>query len=300
MNLRKLLSGRVAHRTLGLALGTALSASLAAGAAQAEPAMWVVKDKDSTIYMIGTVHLLRSETTWKTPKIEKALADSQELWLEIVDVDDQAAMQPLIMKHGVDQQKPLSAKLTDAQKAKLAAVSAKYGVNPAQMEPLKPWLVGLTFSVLPIQKAGFDPNAGVDRVLKAAAVKEGDKIAAFETTEQQVMFFAGMSEAEQIAFMEAALDDADRGVAVLDQLAEAWAKGDVDTIGKVMNDEMKADAPQVYDLLLTQRNIRWAEKIDQMLEGSGTHLVAVGAGHLAGPDSVQVQLKKRGIEAKRH
>ncbi|HYF22350.1 MAG TPA: TraB/GumN family protein [Caulobacteraceae bacterium] len=298
--MKKLLASRVAHRALGLALGAVMSAGLMAGAARAEPAMWVVKDKDSTIYMIGTVHLLRQETAWKTPKIEKALADSKELWLEIVDVDNEAAMQPLIMKHGVDQQKPLSSKLTDAQKAKLAAVSAKYGLNPAQLEPLKPWLVGLTFSVLPIQKAGFDPNAGVDRVLKAAAVKEGDKIAAFETTEEQIGFFAGMDEAEQIAFMESALDDADRGVAVLDQLANAWAAGDVDTIGKVMNEEMKADAPEVYDLLLTQRNIRWAEKIDQLLDGSGTHLVAVGAGHLAGPDSVQAQLKKRGIEAKRH
>ncbi|NEX93014.1 TraB/GumN family protein [Caulobacter sp. 17J65-9] len=289
----------IANRTAGLALGVFASASLLAGAASAEPAVWVVKDKDSTIYLVGTVHLLKSDAAWRTPKIEKAIADSTELWLEMVDVDNPAAMAPLVQKYGMDPAKPLSAKLTPEQNAKLAAVAGKYGVDPANLQQLRPWYVGLLFTVIPLHAAGFDPNNGVDKLIKAQADKEGDTVKGFETMEQQIRLFADLPEADQVDFLVQSLDDASDGVEVLDKLAKAWEAGDVDTIAKVMNAEMKADAPELYDRLLTQRNIRWADQIQTLLKGSGTQLVAVGGGHLAGPDSVQAQLKKRGVKAKR-
>lgn len=289
-----------ARRTLGLMLGGVAAATLMAAApASAEPALWVVKDKDSTLYLFGTVHLLKSDVVWNAPKVKKAMADSKELYLEITDVDggDQAKTQQLVAQIGLDLARPLSSKLTDAQKAKLAKVGAEYGVPVQNLEPLKPWLVGLTFSVLPLQKAGFDPNAGVDRLLKAQAVAEGDTIKAFETTEQQLRFFDSLPEAEQIAFLEQALDDAGEGVATLQKLVDAWSAGDPDAIGHIMNDEMKTRSPALYDMLLTRRNQDWAGQIEKIMAGSGTHFVAVGAGHLAGPDSVQAQLAKRGIKA---
>jgi uncharacterized protein YbaP (TraB family) len=291
-----------ARRTLAAALGgVAAAALLAAAPAASEPALWVVKDEDSTVYLFGTVHLLRSDTTWNTPRIQKAMEDSKELWLEIVDVDgqDQAKMQQLVAQIGLDPARPLSSKLNDAQKAKLAEVAAEYGVPVQNLEPLKPWLAGLTFALLPLQKAGFDPNAGVDKLLKAQAEKEGDAIRAFETTEQQLRFFDNLPEAQQVAFLEQALEDAEEGVALLDKLVEAWAAGDSDTIGRILNDEMKTEAPELYDVLLTKRNEDWAGQIEKIMAGSGTHFVAVGAGHLAGPDSVQAKLAARGLKAER-
>jgi uncharacterized protein YbaP (TraB family) len=288
------------RRALGAALGLGLAWSvLAPAAAQAEPAMWVVKDADSTIYLFGTVHLLKTDVVWNTPKVRAAMAASQELWLEILDDEDAAKLAPLVQQLGVDTQRPLSSKLNAAQKAKLAKVAAKYGMTPAQLEPLRPWMVALTFSVLPLQKAGWDPNAGVDKLLRAQAVKEGDRLRAFETAEQQMRFFADLPEARQIEYLELVLDDADQGVALMDRLAKAYAAGDPETIGALLSAEMKADAPQLYEVLLTRRNIAWADQIKTMLAGKGTHFIAVGAGHLAGPDSVQVQLARRGIKAER-
>jgi uncharacterized protein YbaP (TraB family) len=94
--------------------------SLVAVTARAEPAMWVVKDHDSTIYLIGTVHLLRPDMVWKSEKVMKAVAESTELWIEIADTDDEAAAAALIQKHGVDPANPLSEKLNAKQKEKLA------------------------------------------------------------------------------------------------------------------------------------------------------------------------------------
>lgn len=299
MNLATLLAtaGRTA---VGAALGLGLAWSvLAPQTAQAEPAMWVVKDRDSTIYLFGTVHLLKKDANWNTPKVQAAMAESKELWLELIDAEDSAKLGPVIQQLGVDAQRPLSSKLTAAQNAKLAKVAAEYGIQPAQLEPLKPWLAAVTLSLLPLQKAGWDANAGVDKLLRAQAVKEGDALMAFETAEQQMRFFADLPEPLQVNYLDQVLDDTAQGVALMDRLAAAYLAGDPDTIGRIMTVEMKTEAPELYAALLTRRNVAWAAQVQKMLAGKGTHFVAVGAGHLAGPDSVQVQLAKRGIKARR-
>jgi uncharacterized protein YbaP (TraB family) len=196
-------------------------------------------------------------------------------------------------------QRPLSSKLNAAQKAKLAKVAAQHGINPAQLEPMKPWLAALTFSLAPLQKAGWDANAGVDKLLQAQAVKEGDKLQGFETAEQQMRFFADLPEPLQVEYLDQTLDDAGRGLALMDEIAAAYARGDSDAIGRIMSAELQADAPEIYDVLLTKRNQAWADQIQKVLAGKGTHFVAVGAAHLAGPDSVQAQLAKRGVKAQR-
>jgi uncharacterized protein YbaP (TraB family) len=267
---------------------------------KAEPAMWVIRDKDSTIYLVGTLHLLRHETEWNAARVKKTVTESSELWLEVANIDDQASILPIMAQYGIDREKTLSSKLNAAQKEKLAKVAATYGVPMASLEAMQPWMAALMFAVIPMQKAGYDPNAGVDRLLKAQAEKEGDKIHGFETAEEQVRFFAELPESDQIAFLEEMLGDAEKGMAQLEKLARAWIDGDNETIGHILVNEFKKEAPAVYEKFLVQRNIAWSEKIDGILKGSGVQQIAVGAAHLAGPDSLQVQLAKRGIKAERY
>jgi len=281
-------------------LGAVAAPIVLAVVARAEPAMWVIRDKDSTIYLIGTLHLLRHDTEWNAAKVRKAVAESSELWLEVADIDDQASVAPIIAQYGMDREKTLSSKLNATQKEKLAKLAATYGVPLASLEPMKPWMAALMFAVLPLQKAGYDPNAGIDRLLKAQAEKEGDKIYGFETAEEQVRFFAELPESEQIAFLEETLGDAEKGLAQLEKLAKAWIDGDNETIGNILVNEFKKEAPAVYEKFLVQRNIAWSEKIAEILKGSGVQQIAVGAAHLAGPDSLQVQLAKRGIKVERY
>jgi uncharacterized protein len=268
--------------------------------AKAEPAMWVIRDKDSTIYLIGTIHLLRHDADWNSTKVMKTLKESTELWLEVANINDQASTVPLITQYGMDAEKTLSSKLNAAQNAKLSKVAARYSFPQEGFEQMNPWMAALTFEVLPLLNAGYDPDAGVDLVLKAQAEKEGDKVYGFETAEKQVRFLAEMSQAEQVAFLDATLDDADKGTEQLEKLAKAWMDGDTDTIGQLLVNDFKKEAPAAYDKLVVQRNIAWAGKIAKMLEGSGVQQIAVGAAHLAGPDSLQVQLAKRGIKAEKY
>jgi uncharacterized protein YbaP (TraB family) len=289
-------------RTLAAAAASlALAAPLAmATPAAAEPALWVIKDADSTIYLFGTVHLLRKEVVWKTPKIAKAMDEAQDLTLEIADLNPpQDKLLPLIQKYGLDPTHPLSGKLTAEENAKLAKVCTVFGMNPALLDPLRPWLVSLQLSLLPIIKAGYDPAAGVDTLLKAAADARGEPVTGFETMEQQLSFFAGLPPEVEIEYLRQTLDQVDQVVPQLDALEGAWEAGDVDAIARIMNSDMAIKAPRLYALLLVNRNKDFAAQLKTKLAGKGVSFVAVGAAHLAGKDSVQAQLATLGIRAKR-
>jgi len=273
---------------------------LAVASAKAEPAMWVIKDADSTIYLIGTMHLLKHDTEWNAEKVKKTVHESTELWLEVADLDNDAALAPLMMKLGIDQAHPLSSKLNEEQRKKLEKIAGTYGVPVATLEPMQPWLAAVFLAVGPIMKAGYDPKAGVERMLSAQAKAEGDQVRGFETAEEQLQILAGLSEAEQIAFLTSVFDDLEKGVDLVDKLAKAWIDGDINTITQLSVDDIKKEVPTVYQKFIVRRNIAWSEKIAGMLKGSGVQLIAVGAAHLVGPDSVQAQLAKRGIKAERY
>lgn len=282
-----------------LAACAALAAvALAVSPAAADPALWVVRDKDSTLYLLGTVHALKPDTVWRTPAIDRALTDADELWLE-VDTDDTAGMQNLVRQYGLDPAHPLSGKLTPDQLARFRAAVSTLGADPANFEPFRPWLAGLTLGVAPLLKGGFDPKSGVEEKLKAVVRAEGKPIRTLETQEQQLRFFADLPPRVELDFLLSSLDEASEATSMLDTLVTVWSAGDVERLGALMNEEMAAKYPGLYDILLVQRNKAWAGQIETLLKGKGVAVIAVGAAHLAGPDSVQVQLARRGLTAER-
>ena len=299
------LASRLAAGTaLGVGLFAAVAGTpdfaLAQEAHQPGPAMWIVSDEDSTIYLFGTVHLLKPETQWRTPELDAALAEAAELWLEVPNVDDQAAAMPLIQQYGLNiGGQPISSLLTDEENAQLQAAAAAIGVPPQAMEVMQPWLVGLQVSVAAMIRAGYDPASGVDTRLKASADEAGTPVRGFETIEQQFRFFHDLPQEIQLQFLRQSLATWEEADEMLDAMVELWSAGDVEGFEALVVDEMKAEWGELYDVLLTRRNADWAGQIQTMLEGSGTTFIAVGAAHLAGDDSVQSMLEDRGVTVTR-
>jgi uncharacterized protein YbaP (TraB family) len=308
----------VARSALGAALGLGLAVTVAfqpaeafaQAAAPAEaapalrvvpraegagPAMWIVRDADSTLYLFGTVHVLRPTTAWGSARVDAAFDSADQVWFEISNPDDQAAIMPLIQRHGISPDRPLSSLLTETEMTDLDAAATAAGMSAAQLDVFRPWLAGLTLSVAPLVKAGYDPQSGVELVLKARADAAGKPVQGFETIDKQVGILAGMSEADQLSFLRSTLEAWDEATVELDRMVDAWAAGDVATLEAVSVDEMRAEAPAVYEALLVKRNTDWAGQIQTLLEGSGTVFIAVGAAHLAGDDSVQAILRQRGV-----
>lgn len=287
---------RLARRACAAAAALLLGLATPAGA---EPALWVIKDADSTIYLMGTVHVLRPGTPWHEGKVEAALGRSKELMLEAAGLDDPAVMRPLIVSHGLDPAHPLSGKLTDKDRPRLAAAAQAMGLSSQMLEPMQPWLVALTLSMAPAIKAGYDPKSGVEMSLMGMARAAGWPIEGLETAERQIRYLSDMPQDAQVEFLASTLDDMDDTTEQLDAMVAAWSAGDTAGLEKIFVSEMRDGYPEVYDALLVRRNEAWAKVLAEKLKGSGVTFVAVGAGHTVGPDSVQAQLAKLGIKAER-
>ena len=275
-------------------------ALIASTPALADPALWVAKSATATVYLFGTVHVLPEGAKWHYPALDKALADSGTLYME-EDDDDPVGMQMLVLQYGMDLQHPLSQQLDGTDRARLDAAAKAIALpgGAATLNAMKPWLAALTITVAPIVKAGYDPKSGADKQLQRAFEANGKTVDAFETAEQQIKYFANLPSALQLDLLRNVLDDYAKGPEQIKALIHAWQTGDVDAIAKNVNGSMREQYPDLYKVLLVDRNRSFARQIETLLKGHGTTFVAIGAGHLAGPDSVQAQLAKLGIDSKR-
>lgn len=285
--------------TLGLLASFLVAAAEPAPAPLvANPALWKVADKDTTIYLFGTIHLLKPGTRWFEGKIKTAFDASDELVIEMVQPSDTEA-QTIVIPRAIDPDgPPLTQKLTAEDAARYRAALTSVDLDPVGLEPFEPWFVSTLVAMAPMQKMGFDPTAGAEKTLTAQATATGKKIGALETMEQQIGFFDTLPEDVQIKFLNAAVRELPEAPKVTNAMIGSWATGEPDKLAAVMNEGMN-EQPEVKKVLLTDRNSRWADWIAKRLEQPGTVFLAVGAGHLAGSDSVQEMLKARKLKVER-
>ncbi len=294
--------------TFGFAAGasgqTGAHAPAAAGALT--PALWQLKGVHGTVYLFGTIHLMKAGVPWETPKVVDAFKKSATLYLEVPNATDPDAVkevQPLIAQLGTDPGHLLSTKITPADKVALDAAIKSFGspLGEASFEPFQPWLVYLTVSVMPAMKAGYDPSNGIDSQLAKQAKEEGKRIDGFETIEQQLHFLADMRQDQQVTLLHQTIQELPKSNEHLNEIVADWEHGDVDAVARLSNGEMKQKNPELYKILLVDRNEAIADRIAAMLKdpGTGTVFVALGAAHLAGADGLQAMLAKRGFPAER-
>jgi len=262
-----------------------------------DPALWVIKDADTTIYLFGSVHILKPGLGWFDDGVKTAFDSSDQLILELVE-PPAAEAQALFGKFAMDQQgKTLRSKMNDADRAVYDAAMGKLGIPVPALDPFEPWAAGMTLSLLAMQKSGFDPNSGVEKQLTAAAKLSNKPIAGLETMEFQLGVFDTLPEAEQIAFLIETAKMIDDVNSTMDKMVAMWGAAETESLAQLMNEGMTSRT--LYDALLTKRNANWAKWISAKMDKPGVTFIAVGAGHLAGPTSVQALLPAYGLTATR-
>jgi uncharacterized protein len=262
-----------------------------------DPALWVVKDEDTTIYLFGTVHILKPGLGWFDDGVKTAFDSSDRLVLEMVE-PPAAETQALFMKLAMDQSgKTLRSKMTEGDRAIYEGALKKIGLPVEGLDPFDPWAAAVTMSVLAMQKQGFDANSGAEKQLTAAAKASNKPIGGVETMEFQLGVFDSMPESEQIRFLVETAKMSDDSGKMMDRMVELWGTPDPEGLGQLMNEGLTSRA--LYDALLTKRNANWAKWISAEMAKPGTTFMAVGAGHLAGATSVQALLPAYGLNATR-
>jgi len=289
-------------------VGAALCLSLLVGAVPAQarapesgrPALWLVSDADTTIYLFGTIHLLPQNFQWRTAKFNEAVSGSQQLMVETI-VDDKdptklmSAMASLGFAKGLP---PLRERVPAAERANLDAAIKKSGMPPQALDQMKTWAAAFILLGIQFRDLGLKGGDGVESALRSDFSGSGKPIGELETNVEQLGFFDRLPEAAQRTLLEGAID---QGSSVHEEFAamlKAWSRGDVEGIAKTFDRDLST-SPALQQALIRQRNANWSKWIEQRMEQPGAVMIAVGAGHLAGKDSVLAMLKKDGYSVRR-
>lgn len=265
------------------------------------PLLYAVRDRDSTIYLYGTVHVRPRGADWANARVRAAIDESSEVWTELMmNPETDARTQQLAMQLGrAPQGRPLSSWLTPEENASLNAVTTRLGLPQGALEPFQPWMAALTLTLVPLMQAGYDPQSGVDRQLDAYADSAGKTMRALETPEQQLSFFANLSPELQREMLREGIEESGNVAEMIGQMTASWERGDERALADAVIEDTREEYPELYQMLFVQRNNAWMEELTREMEGSGVDFVAVGAGHIIGGDGLAAQFRARGYRVER-
>ena len=265
----------------------------------AKPALWMLADKDTKIYLFGTIHLLPKGIAWRGPKLEAAIAQSDTLVMEVAGLEDQAKTGAAMFAVAISPGLPAVKDRVPADKLPALEKLAKdAGVPLAYLDKFETWAVALTLAIGSLKEIGLDPDEGAEEQLRRTFTAAKKPISGLETAAQQFGYFDQMSADAQQTLLLSTIDDSASARVEFEKMLGAWKRGDEKAIAMTFDDEVKLSR-ELMDVLLRQRNANWAAWVDDRMDQPGTVFMAVGAGHLAGSDSVQALLNKRGFKISR-
>lgn len=265
----------------------------------ARPALWVLADKDTTIYLFGTIHLLPKGLAWRSPKLEAAMTKSDSLVLEVAGLENREHTAAVMMKAAITRGlPPLVERVPADKRPKLEQLASDAGVPLGYLDIFEDWAAAITLAVGSLKDLGLDPDDGAEELLRRTFTTAKKPIAGLETAEQQFGYFDNLSPKAQTALLISTIDESSDAKVEFEKMLKAWSAGDEKKMALSFDDELKL-SPELFEVLLKKRNANWAQWIDDRMDKPGTIFIGVGAGHLAGPDSVQRMLRTRGFKVKR-
>ena len=271
------------------------ASTFAHSAAATRDFLWKISGKQNVVYLVGSVHMLSKDSYPLSPALDAAFKESnllvEELDLgEMASPDSQFAM---LSRGMLPTGQSLDSVLSPATYAQVTKHLADLDMPIEPLKRMKPWMLAVTFDLLEWQKAGFDPNLGLDKHFYDRAQAEGKAVQGFETAEFQLSLFDGMPMDQQDRMLADTLKDLDTEISNVNKMADAWKAGDASAVERIVLPDLQRD-PVMYKKLLVDRNQSWLPKLEALFARRGHAFVVVGAAHLLGPDGLLALLKGKG------
>jgi uncharacterized protein YbaP (TraB family) len=262
---------------------------------------WEVRGRHSTVYLLGSVHMLKAADGALLPEALRAYAASKVLVMELDLNGDGAdsllgsAAELTMLPEG----QTLAAAIGPQLYAKLLAQARPLGLEADVIDRFQPWFAALMLQQMQLAKSGFDAAAGVDEQFAQLAQQDHKPIIGLETMDEQLGFFAHLPLEQQRQFLRSTLEDSASAASETEDVVRAWQRGDTIKLEQLLR-EGTQDSPELYRLLTTDRNRRWLPKIVALLNGNDNCLVIVGALHLIGHDGMIDLLQHQGFSPLQH
>jgi len=282
----------VGRTTLRWLLALGLLGSLSA---QAASPVWAVRGAHNTVYIAGSIHMLPADDATLPPGFMRAYGDSSRLVMEL----DLGKFDPLegmawMMEHGtLPAGTTLRSLLGPERYARLTATAASLGMPIAGLDSLAPWVVGIEITDLAYERAGFDPEQGVEEQLLRQAQADHKPTGGLETLPEELGSLSALSREDQVRMLDQTLDELKDLKSEMAEVTGAWRQGNATQLGRLLSSEYDA-FPSLYKPLVTDRNRRWLPEVEQLLDEKSNVLVVVGALHLVGDGGLLELLRKKG------
>ncbi len=263
--------------------------------ASAQTSVWRATDGNNTVYLGGTVHLLRPADYPLPAAFDEAYNQADELYFEtdLAAMGDLSTQAQMLQQLTYSDERTLQSVLNEEAYTALQEHAARVGMPIGLMQKFKPGMVVSTLQVLEFQSMGFTPE-GVDAHFNSRALSDGKPVNGLETLQEQIGFLAAMGEGNESEFILLSLEDLEETDTVMEDMITAWRSGDSEQLATLFVDDMRNEAPEIYESLLSGRNRNWLPVLEMMFGDSDTEFVLVGAAHLVGSDGLVSLLQARG------
>jgi hypothetical protein len=290
----RLLAGRYLSANVWL-LALGLLGSLTANAGSP---VWAIHGDHNTVYLAGSVHLLKAGDAQLPAAFDRAYGGSKALVMEL-DISKVDPMQAAswIMEHGMMKEgTTLRAMIGEDRYRRVSAEAQRLGVPTEVADMLQPWALGLQLLEMQYMQLGFDPQQGVEQQLQHRAQTDGKPISGLETMDEQLGVLQSMSAADQARFLDMVVTEMHDVETETRSVVTAWRTGDAAKLSALLSDEYKS-FPALYRVLVMDRNKRWVPQIEKLLHGNQDYFVVVGALHLVGEGGLLELMRRDGYKA---
>jgi uncharacterized protein len=270
----------VGRKTRGWLLAVSLLGSLTAHAGSP---VWAIHGDHNTVYLAGSVHLLKANDAHLPVAFDHAYSGSKALVMEL----DMSKVDPMqaaswILEHGMLKDgATLQSVIGEERYRRVTAEAERLGVPTEVVDEMQPWALGLQLLEMQYARLGFDPQQGVEQQLQQRAQTDGKPISGLETIDDQLGVLQGMPAADQARFLDMVVTEMHDVETETQAVVSAWRTGDAAKLAALLSDEYQS-FPALYRLLVTERNKRWVPQIEKLLHGNQDYFVVVGALHLVG------------------
>ncbi|HEY5720905.1 MAG TPA: TraB/GumN family protein [Allosphingosinicella sp.] len=276
-------------------------AKASAGPDAPSPAIYLLSDSDTKIYLFGTVHVLPPGFKWRSPAIDRIIAEADELIVETYEAPGQGDYSDAHRRMQLDKPSPILFRVAPEHRKPLKAAIQASGIPIKYLDGMHTWAAAMTLGMSQLLGSyGADDAAdapGVEDVLERVFRESGKPIGSVENPGLVVDSLNAIPAEEQANLLiETISEGTPEELTQSDDEDRMWARGELDAMARSAFDDFP---PALYEALLTRRNRAWTGWLEQRLEKPGTILFAVGAGHLGGPDSVRTMLARRGLQVTR-
>ncbi len=267
----------------------------------ATPALWEVSSSQGKgkLYLLGTFHLLPKKTNWKSQLIDKKIKNSKKVVFELTaeEMANPASQQLMLSKGLLREDESLAALVGPELFARVEAAGQAIGLPGSTLNRMRPWMASTLLAVQSARALGFEPGRGVEAVIQEKAAKNKAATMGLETMADQVEALAALDDDGARQMLEETTKELVNAEKLFSEMLDAWSSGDSVKLESSFLSDMQ-EFPKAYDALLKQRNLRWLPKFEALLAEQQPIFVAVGAGHLVGPDGMVALLRAKGYKVK--